>query len=90
MEMGAFLGALLVGIGSNLHARKWRRPASLTLIPGILLLVPGSVGFRSLSALMFNDVVSGMQTAFTMGITGVALVAGLLLANTVVTPRESL
>ena len=32
---------------------RWRhRPAAVVLVPGILLLVPGSIGFRSLTALM--------------------------------------
>ncbi len=90
VEMGAFLGALLVGIGSNLHARLCNRPASVTLVPGIMLLVPGSVGFQSLSSLLAHDIVSGMQTAFTMSLLGVALVTGLLLANTLVPARKSL
>jgi len=46
--MGVFLGALAVGVGSNLYAL-WRdRPAQVPLTPGVLILVPGSVGFRSL------------------------------------------
>lgn len=90
IEMGAFLGAFAVGTGSNLFSRLLRRPASVTLVPGIMLLVPGSVGFRSISDLMAHDVVSGMETAFTMGLLGVALVTGLLLASVVVPPRSSL
>ena len=90
IEMGAFTGALLVGLGSNLHARVFNRPATVTLIPGILLLVPGSVGFSSLSSLIADDIVSGMEMAFTMSIMGVALVTGLLLAGSIVSPRRSL
>jgi uncharacterized membrane protein YjjB (DUF3815 family) len=89
-EMGTFLGALLVGAGSNAHARWKRRPASITLVPGIMLLVPGSVGFQSLSSLLARDIVSGMETAFMMTLLGVALVTGLLLANALVPPRSSL
>jgi uncharacterized membrane protein YjjB (DUF3815 family) len=90
VEMGAFIGALLVGLGSNLHARVFNRPATVTLIPGIILLVPGSVGFSSLSSLIADDIVSGMEMAFTMSIMGVALVTGLLLAGSIVSPRRSL
>lgn len=89
-ELGAFTGALLVGAGSNLHARLLRRPASVTLVPGIMLLVPGSVGFQSVSSLIAHDVVSGMETAFLMSVLGIALVSGLLLANAVVPPRRAL
>lgn len=89
-EMGAFTGALLVGIASNLHARILDRPASVTLVPGIMMLVPGSVGFQSLSSLIARDVVSGLQTALTMTLVGVAIVTGLLLAGGLVPPRRSL
>lgn len=84
-ELGAFVGALTIGVASNLYAWLLRRPASVTLVPGTLLLVPGSIGFRSLSSLLDREVVTGMETAFTMVLIAAGLVAGLLLAN-VVTP----
>ena len=37
---------------SNLYARVARRPAMVPMVPGILLLVPGSLGFRSLTSLI--------------------------------------
>lgn len=89
-ELGAFVGALAAGGSSNLYARVLRRPAVVTLFPGIMLLVPGSIGFRSLSSLLAHDVVSGVQTAFTSILVAVALVAGLLLANDIVRPRRAL
>jgi len=88
-ELGAFAGAFAVGLASNAHARYLRRPASITLVPGIMLLVPGSVGFQSLSSLLGGDIVSGMQTAFSMSLMGVGLVTGLLLANAVLPPRRT-
>lgn len=89
-EIGAFVGALTLGLASNLHARLLNRPASVTLVPGIVLLVPGSVGFQSLSSLIAKDVVNGMEMAFTMGMIGVALVTGLLLAGAIIMPKRSL
>jgi uncharacterized membrane protein YjjB (DUF3815 family) len=84
-ELGAFVGAFIVGVASNLYAWLLHRPASVTLVPGTLLLVPGSIGFRSLSSLLDREVVTGVETAFTMVLIAAGLVAGLLLAN-VVTP----
>ena len=57
-------------------------------LPGILLLVPGSIGFWSLAALLESDVVSGVETAFRMVLVAVSLVAGLLLADAIVPPRD--
>jgi len=88
-ELGAFVGALSVGVASNAYAYLLRRPASVTLVPGILLLVPGSIGFRSLSSLLDREVVTGVETAFTMVLIGAGLVAGLLLANVLVPERRT-
>ncbi|GJM44592.1 MAG: hypothetical protein DHS20C21_14340 [Gemmatimonadota bacterium] len=89
-ELGAFVGAALVGAGGNLYANLSRRPASIPVVPGIVLLVPGSIGFESLSSLLASDVVAGMETAFRMSLVAVALVTGLLLANVIVPPRRAL
>jgi uncharacterized membrane protein YjjP (DUF1212 family) len=79
-ELGVFIGALVVGLGSNVFNRITDRPAAVALVPGLLTLVPGSIGFRSITALLDSEVVTGVGTAFTMILTAVSLVAGLLLA----------
>jgi uncharacterized membrane protein YjjP (DUF1212 family) len=89
-EMGVFLGALTVGVASNCYARLLDRPAIITEVPGIMLLVPGSVGFRGLAALMDEKIVSGVDTSFKMILTAVALVAGTLMANIVAPPRREI
>lgn len=89
-ELGVFVGALLVGTASNLYARMLNRPATVTLVPGILLLVPGSIGFRSLASLLDREVVLGVETAFRMILMAVALVAGILVSNIVAPPKRTL
>jgi len=89
-ETGVFLGALTVGVASNWYARLADRPAIITEVPGIMLLVPGSVGFRGLAALMDEKIVSGVDTSFKMILTAVALVAGTLMANIVAPPRREI
>jgi uncharacterized membrane protein YjjB (DUF3815 family) len=89
-ELGALLAALAVGLTSNLFARLARRPAALMQVPALILLVPGSIGFRSLSALLERETVAAVQTAFSMLLIAVALVTGLLLANALLPPRRTL
>lgn len=81
--LGAFVGAVLVGLGSNLHARRSGRSPLVMMVPGIILLVPGSVGFRSFALLLRHDVISAVETAFAMTLTATALSTGLLLANVI-------
>ncbi len=89
-QLGAFLGALIAGVASNLLGRVRDRPTIIALVPAIMLLVPGSIGFRSLESLMARDVLAGVDTAFSMLMVAVALVAGLLFANALVQPRKVL
>ena len=89
-EFAPFLGALAVGCASNSYARWIDRPASVPLIPGILLLVPGSVGYRSLTAFLENQAVQGIELAFTTTLVAASLVGGLLVANVVVPPKRLL
>jgi uncharacterized membrane protein YjjP (DUF1212 family) len=89
-RLAPFVGALSVGMAGNIYARIADRPAVIPMLPGLLLLVPGSLGVRSLSALLADDVVGGMSTAFAMAFIAAALVSGLLVANVFVAPRRSL
>ncbi len=89
VELGTFAGAFAVALASSAYERWQRRPSAVVLVPGILLLVPGSVGYRSLSSLMERQTVAGIETAFSMILTAVALVAGLLIGG-VVAPEPKL
>ncbi len=89
-DLGPFLGALVVGIVSNLYARRCNRPALVPLTPAILLLVPGSLGFRSLTSFLDEEALAGMSWAFQTGMVAVSLVGGLISANVVVPPRRVL
>lgn len=90
LEAGAFCGALAVGVCSNLYARIRDRPALVALTPGIIILVPGSVGFRSLTAFLNRETVEGIDFAFSMLIVAVSLVGGILTANVIVRPKQFL
>ncbi len=89
-EMGAFVGSVAVTVTSNLLARFRQRPASVTLVPGILMLVPGALGFRSFASMISQDVVLGLEAAAQMATVAIALVGGMLLANVVVPARRAL
>lgn len=89
-DLGPFLGALVVGIASNLYARVADRPALVPSTPGILLLVPGSLGYRSLTSFLDREALVGVEWAFQTGLVAVSLVGGLLAANLVLPPRRVL
>ena len=78
---GPFLAAMLLGTAANVYAGTFRQPPQLLVVPGLALLVPGSFGVRSLSALLSENTALGVDTAFHMFLTAMALVAGLLISN---------
>lgn len=85
-ELAAFVGALLVAAAANLYARWFRGPAAVLRTPGLLLLVPGSLGFRGFTTALQQDFAAGAQFAFQMLLVGGALVAGLLVASVLLPP----
>ncbi len=89
-DLAPLVGAFTMTAVSNALARWRERPASVTLVPGFLLLVPGSIGFRSLATLLSNDVVLGVATAVEMLTVAAGLVGGMLLANVLVPARRAL
>ncbi|TVQ94260.1 MAG: threonine/serine exporter family protein [Deltaproteobacteria bacterium] len=86
----AAAGALAVSLVAHGAARLRDRPAALALVPGLFLLVPGSVGFRGLVSLLSSDVDGGLDTAIQAGITAMGLAAGVIVANVILPPRRPL
>jgi uncharacterized membrane protein YjjP (DUF1212 family) len=87
---GVFVGGLLLGALSNIYARYAKQPGAVVREPGIILLVPGSVSFRSVSYLLDRDTSLGMDTGLLVVTLLVSLVAGLLFGDLLVAPRRSL
>jgi uncharacterized membrane protein YjjB (DUF3815 family) len=88
-ELGVCIGAFLVGIAGNAFSRLLRRPAITLVAPGILPLVPGSLGLRGTSFLFMDSPSRGASWALAALVIAGALVAGLLAANVFVPPRRS-
>ena len=89
-ELGAFVGSFAVGVFANLYSRWRSRPATVLIVPGILLLVPGSVGFKGVSSLLARDAAAGVNLAFSAVFIAISIVAGLMLSNAVVPSKKVL
>jgi uncharacterized membrane protein YjjP (DUF1212 family) len=88
-ELAAFVGALVIGLAGNVYARAFALPGSVVVLPGLLMLVPGVVGFRSVMAFLAGEPMAGIDAAFRMTLVAVALVAGVLAANSMLSPRRT-
>jgi len=90
---GEFFGAFVLGLAAHLAARLRGVTPELVIIPGLALLVPGSLGVRTISSLLGQnpdlavssllgtDPNLAMQTGFQMFLVAMALVAGLLFSD---------
>ncbi len=87
---GVFLAGIVMTAVGNLYGQLANRPSALIRVPGIILLVPGSLGFRSLSFVFERDVMLGLDTAFAVVAALIALVAGILFGNLLVPTRRNL
>ncbi len=88
--VGVFVASLVVTAVANAYGRIFNRPGALIRVPGIILLVPGSVGFRSFSFVFERDILLGLDLAFAVVAALIALLAGILFGNLLVSTRRSL
>ena len=87
-EAGAGLSALVLGVACNLHGRRARLPASVILLPSLMLVLPGVLGFRSLTLLLHQQTLAGLEAGFHALFVSVSLMLGLLVANATMSHRS--
>jgi uncharacterized membrane protein YjjB (DUF3815 family) len=90
VPIGVFLAGLVVAAMGNLYGLVANRPSALIRVPGIILLVPGSLGFRSFNLVLEHDVMLGLDTAFAVISALIALVAGILFGNLLMPTRRNI
>jgi len=89
--LGTFVGALSVGIFSNLFNRVANAPASIVAMQGLIVLVPGSKTYIGLNSLIEGqDFVYAEHIGQQTFLIFMSLVAGLIFANVALPPKKSL
>lgn len=88
---GVFLAALAATAAGNAYARWFNRPGALVRLPGIIILVPGSISLRGvISLVQSQDIGAGETAAMAALNTLMALLAGLVFGNLLISARRSL
>lgn len=87
-EAGSGLAALLLGSACNFYARHAKRPAAVVQLPSLMIILPGSLGFRGLTLVMHQQTLEGLEAGFHALFVTAALMLGLLVANALVTRRS--
>ncbi len=90
-SIGLFASALTITALGNGYARWANRPGAIVRVPGIIMLVPGSVALRGvLTLFQQQDVAVGQQAMLGVLNIILALLAGLIFGNLLLPARKSL
>jgi len=86
---GVFVAALVVGLAGHAVAHQYRRSALPFIVPGLLMLVPGGVGFESASNLLAGRTVRGIDAAVNTFVIMLAISYGLLVSRLLLPDRPA-
>ena len=89
-NMGNLLGTIVAVIISNYWALKTGRPSSIVLIPAIVLLVSGTIGFRGIASMAQGDMTLGVEQFFRMFVVAMTILAGIMIGYTIIKPEKGL
>ena len=84
------VGTVVAVVVANLWARQTGRPTSIVLIPAIVVLVSGSIGFRGLAAMTEGEWLLGVRQFSQMFVVALTIFAGILVGYAIVRPEPSL
>ncbi|MGH8163821.1 MAG: threonine/serine exporter family protein, partial [Rhodanobacteraceae bacterium] len=80
-QVAAFVSAFICGLVANLGARFLRVPQPVFLVPALLVLVPGSLSYRSVLYIFSSNYTDAATLALNAIVVGILIVAGLLLSQ---------
>jgi uncharacterized membrane protein YjjP (DUF1212 family) len=87
-QVATFGAALVVGLVTSAGARLARLPEAVLLVPGLLILVPGSLSYESILFVLQSNTAGAASIAVNSIFAAVEIVAGLLLAQLFITPAH--
>ncbi len=89
--LGTFVGAFAVGVFANLFTRVANAPATIVLMQGLIVLVPGSKTYIGLNSFVSGkDFVQAEHIGQETFVIFMSLVAGLIFANVVMPTKKAL
>lgn len=81
--MGAFVGAITVGLIGELFANKFRSPATIFIIPGIIPLVPGYGIYYTMISIITKDYATATTKGFEALFVALAIATALIITATI-------
>jgi len=88
LEFGVLMASMTVAILGNLYGRVFKQSGALVRVPGVILLVPGTIGYHGATALFLDGGANLTDTTLLALRLLISLVGGLLFGNTFLPPRR--
>ena len=88
LEFGVLLASMSIAVLANLYGRVFKQTGALIRVPGIILLVPGTIGYHGATALFLDGGANLTDTTLLALRLLISLVGGLLFGNTLLPPRR--
>ena len=88
LEFGVLIASMSIAILSNLYGRIFKQTGALIRVPGVILLVPGTIGYHGATALFLDGGANITDTTLLALRLLISLVGGLLFGNTLLPPRR--
>ena len=79
---------MTIAVLANLYGRYFKQTGALIRVPGIILLVPETIGYHGATALLLDGGASLTDTSLLALRLLISLVGGLLFGNTLLPPRK--
>ena len=89
-NLGNLVGTIVAVVVANLWARQTGRPTAIVLIPAIVMLVSGTIGFRGLASMAEGELLLGAQQFFQMFVVALTIVTGVFVGYTIIRPEPGL
>ena len=88
LEFGVLLASMTTAVLANLYGRVYKQAGALIRVPGVILLVPGTIGYHGATALFLDSGADLTDTTLLALRLLISLVGGMLFGNTLLPPRR--
>jgi len=89
-NLGNLLGTVFIVLYYNIWSERTGRPASIVLLPSVVFMVSGSIGFRGLVSLASGNTALGQQEFIQMFVVAFTIAMGMVIGNALSRPRVTL
>ncbi len=85
---GSFIGAMALGAFAYLYSWRYRRPSSIVMLTGVMILVPGAASIIGLFASENGNVADVIGAEWRVFVIAMAIISGLIVPYTIL-PRHA-